>query len=58
MYLLVLLYAKKMMVEGTRILRRSSINAYLVFLLTFSHVNWLICYGGERQSYACVLAVL
>ena len=59
MYLLVFLYAQKMMVEGTAaILRRSSINACLVCLLTFFHVNWLICCGGERQRYACVLAVL
>jgi len=58
MYLLVFLYAQKMMIEGTPILRRSSINACLVCLLTFFHVNWLICYGGERQRYACVLAVL
>jgi hypothetical protein len=54
MYLLVFLCAQKMMVEGTTILRRSSINACLVCLLTFFHVNWLICYGGEKQRYTCV----
>jgi len=58
MYLLVFLYAQKIMVEGTHILRQSSINACLVCLLTFFHVNWLICCGGERQRYVCVLAVL
>ena len=58
MYLLVFLYAQKMMFEGTPIPRRRSINACLMCLLTFSLVNWLMCCGGERQRYACVLAVL
>jgi hypothetical protein len=39
-----------MMVEGTLILRPSSTNGCLVWLLKFFHEKWLICFTVEKPD--------